>query len=97
MKKNQTAAEAVALAKNALAITYQGNDNENKRYSRFTITYITYYDAGTVTISWNSSSSALVINGGSAFVQTVTVDTQVTLTATLSLGDAVDTKQFQVT
>lgn len=93
----QTAAEAVALAKNALAITYQGNDNDTSVTQDLLLPTSLTYDAGTVTISWNSSSSALVINGGSAFVQTVTVDTQVTLTATLSLGDAVDTKQFQVT
>ncbi len=52
------------------------------------------------TVTWTSSNTAVVsIEGGNATVNntTITEDTVVTLTATIKLNDATDTKTFDVT
>ncbi len=50
------------------------------------------------TISWTSSNTAVItINGENAVVTAPAADTPVTLTATIKIGDAQDTKEFPVT
>lgn len=50
------------------------------------------------TISWKSSNTDVItINGENAVVTAPAADTPVTLTATIKIGDAQDTKEFPVT
>lgn len=50
------------------------------------------------TISWTSSNTDVItINGENAVVTAPAADTPVTLTATIKIGDAQDTKEFPVT
>ena len=54
------------------------------------------FDHGT-TISWASSNSAIAINGSDAVVTSLESDIRVILTATISIGSLMDTKNFEVT
>jgi hypothetical protein len=88
-----TDAQAVAAAKSALAIGYAPGDAATSVTQNLTLALTGSYGS---TVSWSSSDAPVVSNGGIVF-QPVTGDLPVTLTATISLNAASDTKVFIVT
>lgn len=74
-----------------LALVYNGEDTSSSVTQNLTLPT----SVRGVTITWVSSNTAVITNAG--VVTRPTVDTEVTLTATLTLGDFEDTKPFTVT
>jgi hypothetical protein len=90
-----TDAGAVALDKGALNITYGGSDAINNVTEDMTLP--TSGSNGT-TISWSSGDTSAVTNDGTVIRPTYgNGDVNVKLTATISKGQASDTKEFNVT
>jgi hypothetical protein len=81
-------ANAVAAAKGALNITYDGTASS--------ISLPTGGANGT-TITWNSSNPSIISNTGNVIRPSTGGDVEVTLTATITRGTASDTKTFPVT
>ena len=92
VKAQMTDAEAVAAAKAALAIGYAPGDASTSVTQNVTLPATG--TAGSA-ISWASSDPAIAADGGVS--RPVTGDLPVTLTATISLHAASDTKVFIVT
>ena len=93
VKAQMTDAQAVAAAKAALVIGYASGDSASSVTQNLTLP-ATGIDNSTV--SWDSSDAAVVTTGG-AVNQPVTGDANVTLTATITVGTASDTKIFPIT
>lgn len=87
--------EAAVVAKAKGMLTVPSNASEN-----FTLpTSVVVDEEHTVTVSWTSNNAAIAINGGNATVTRPDAglsDVTVTLTATLTFGDAQGTKNFDV-
>ena len=90
VKDGNTDAIKVAKAKNILLINAEDFDRPTPT---FWIRLLTYLHG--VAISWLSSNETVITNTGQVTKQLY--DTEVTLTATLTLGSVVDTKEFIVT
>lgn len=88
-----TPAEEVAAAKSALAIGYASGDSASSVTQNLTLP-ATCLDG--TTVSWSSSNSAVVSDTG-VVAQPIGPDASVTLTATISVGEASDTKPFIIT
>ncbi|MCH9666067.1 MAG: hypothetical protein K0U41_09530, partial [Gammaproteobacteria bacterium] len=86
-----TNAEAVAAAKTALSIGYAAGDNVNNVTTDVTLTNA---GADGVTISWASDNVAIATDG--MVTRPSNENMSVTLTATLSKGEASDTREFRV-
>jgi len=93
VKAQMTDAEAVAAAKAALAIGYASGDSASSVTNNLTLP-ATGLDGST--ISWASSDPAVVTTAG-VVNQPLTGDASVTLTATITVGAASDTKTFPLT
>jgi len=93
VKAKVTDAQAVAAAKAALTITYASGDSASSVTRNVTLPSGGLY---TSTISWSSSSTAVVTNAG-VVSQPVTQDASVTLTATITVSSTSDTKDFPIT
>jgi hypothetical protein len=92
VKAQMTDAQAVAAAKAALAIGYQAGDAATSVTQNLTLPVT---GAAGCSVSWQSSDPAITTNG--TVGRPVTGDLPVTLTATISLNAASDTKVFIVT
>lgn len=88
-----TSAEKVAAAKTALAIEYASGDSATSVTQSVTLPIAGIDDA---TISWESSNTAVITNAG-IVNQPIGPDSAVTLTATITVGAASDTKTFLIT
>lgn len=93
VKALMTDAQAVAAEKAALSIGYASGDS-----ATCVTQSVTLATAGIdgSTISWATDNSAVVSKSG-AVTQPATADADVTLTATISVGTASDTKAFLIT
>ena len=85
-------AEKVTLEKDNLAI--ENNTFTANGEAELPVAGTTYPD---VTISWASDSEYAVIDGGKLTVTIPNETTTVKLTATLTLGDATETAEFEIT
>ena len=92
VKAQMTDAQAVATEKAALAIGYQPGDAASSVTQNLELAVT---GAAGATVSWASSDPAISIAG--VVTRPVTNDLPVTLTATISLHAASDTKEFIVT
>ena len=92
VKAQMTYAQAVAAAKAALAIGYASGDSSSS-VTQNLILPATGIDTSTIT--WASSNPAVVSNAG-AVTQPLTQDASVTMTATITVGSASDTKSFPI-
>jgi len=90
VKGQMSNAQAVAAAKAALDITYAGGDSASSVTQNVTLPGT---GLDTSTIAWSSSNVAVISNSG-AVTRPVTQDANVTLTATITVGAASDTKAF---
>ena len=88
-----TDAQAVAAAKAALAIGYASGDSASSVTQNLTLATSGIDNSA---IGWTSSNEAVVGTDGTV-TQPVTGDATVSLTATITVGAASDTKAFQVT
>jgi Concanavalin A-like lectin/glucanases superfamily/Bacterial Ig-like domain len=93
VKAQMTDAQAVAAAKAALAIGYASGDFASSVTQNLTLPST---GIDTSTITWASSNAAVVGNDGTV-TQPLTQDANVTLTATITVGSASDTKAFPIT
>ena len=93
VKAQMTEAQAVAAAKAALAITYASGDSASSVTKNLTLP-ATGLDTSTIT--WVSNNSSVVSNSG-VVTQPLTQDASVTMTATITVGSASDTKAFPIT
>ena len=93
VKAQMTDAQAVAAAKAALAIGYASGDSASSVTQSLTLP-ATGIDGSTN--AWVSSNPAVVTNGG-VVTQPLTQDASVTMTATITVGSASDTKAFPIT
>ena len=93
VKAQMTDAQAVAAAKAALAVGYASDDSAASVTQNLTLS-ATGID--TSTIAWSSSDTSVVTNAGVVARPSVG-DASVTLTATISVGSASDTKTFPIT
>jgi hypothetical protein len=93
VKAQMTEAQAVAAAKSALVITYAAGDSAVSVTKGLTLPASGLH--GTA-MSWASSDPSVVTNAGIVSQPNVG-DANVTLTATITLGSASDTKAFPVT
>lgn len=93
VKAKMSDAQAVAAAKAALAITYASGDSASSVTQNLTLP-TTGLDGATV--AWQSSDSSTVSDTG-VVTQPTTADAYVTLTATITVGSASDTKPFALT
>lgn len=87
-----TEAQAVAAAKTALAVGYASGDSASSVTQNLTLP-ATGIDNSTN--SWVSSNTAVVTNAG--VVTQPATDTSLTMTATITVGSASDTKAFPIT
>ena len=83
--------QVVEQAKNGLSITYAAGDNHNRVTSKFTLPL----ETNGVSISWVSSSPAVISTNGE--VVSTRREERVTLTATLTKNGASTTKDFMLT
>jgi phosphoribosylformylglycinamidine (FGAM) synthase PurS component len=90
VKAQMTDAEAVAAAKAALAIGYASGDSAASVTKNLTLP-ATGLDNST--IGWASNNAAVITNAG-VVNQPPTGNNEVTLTATITMGTASDTKGF---
>src|SRR5690554_671239 len=90
-QNNEADVQSVLQAKEALSIGFIGNDNEDH-----VIYDVSLIESGImgVSITWESSDTDVISVAG--VVTRPSVDTTVTLTATLTKGDAFDTKEFDL-
>ncbi len=93
VKAQMTEAQAVAAAKAALAIGYASGDSAASVTQDLTLE-ATGLDGSTIT--W-ASSNALLVSGAGVVSRPATGDANATLTATITVGSASDTKAFPVT
>ena len=93
VKAQMTDAQAVAAAKAALAIGYASGDSASNVTQNLTLA-ATGIDGST--IAWASNNSSVVTAAG-VVSRPITTDANVTLTATITVGAASDTKLFPVT
>lgn len=93
VKAKMSDAQAVAAAKAALAIGYASGDSASSVTQNLTLTP-TGLDGATIT--WISSNSVVVTNDG-IVSRPVTGNANVTMTATITVGPASDTKAFSIT
>lgn len=90
-----TDAEAVAAAKAALAIRYQEGDNASSVTGNVTLPST---GSNSVAVSWATSNGYYITTAGAVTRPNYgDSDVQVTLTATLTRGEASDTKEFSIT
>ncbi len=83
--------DLVDEAVNTVAITYASGDSQNSVTKNLTLPQ----SIGEVTVTWASGNTSVISNTG--VVTRPESDTEVTLTATLTLGDAEETVQITVT
>jgi phosphoribosylformylglycinamidine (FGAM) synthase PurS component len=88
-----TPAEIVAADKSALTVSYASGDTSSSVTQNLTLA--TSGSQGS-TITWNSSNPAVISNTG-VVSRPITGDAAVTLTATIAMTPASDTKTFPVT
>ena len=93
VKAQMTDAQAVAAAKEALAIGYATGDSASSVTQNLTLP-ATGIDNSTM--AWVSSDTSVVSNAG-VVTQPVSQDASVTMTATITVGTASDTKPFPIT
>lgn len=89
--QNLVDAAAVAAAKDALAITFSGDQTASTVTSNVTLPNA----IGDVNVSWATNNAAAITNAG--VVTQTSANQSVTLTATLTLGDQTETKVFNLT
>lgn len=93
-----TPAEILTDAKGNIAIAFSGSDTASNVTANFTLPTSVNSELGTISIAWSSSNTAVItISGSTATVTRPAVNTQVTVTATLTLEGANDSRPFQVT
>ncbi len=93
VKAKMTDAQAVAAAKAALSITYATGDSASSVTKDLTLPSSGLYSSS---ISWVSNDASVVSNTGN-LTQPLTQDASVTMTATITVGPASDTKDFPLT
>ena len=93
VKAQMTEAQAVAAAKAALTIGYASGDSAASVTQNVTLP-ATGIDSST--IAWASTAPAVVSTAG-VVTQPLLAETHVTLTATITVGTASDTKDFPLT
>ena len=93
VKGQMTEADAVAAAKAALAVEFAHGDSASAVTQDLGLPSSGMYDS---VVAWSSSNPAVVSNEGSVHRPTDS-DANVTLTATITIGSASDTKLFPVT
>jgi len=88
-------ADAVSNARTALDIIYQSDDNANAVTEQITLPMTA---SNGVTVQWASDNTAAISNSGLVSRPSFTAgNTVVVMTATLSKGEATDTKIFNLT
>lgn len=97
-EKTVSAQEVVDAAKGNLKVVYASGDSKDSVTKDITLPTSLASDQGSISVSWvSNNTSVIAINGATAKVTRPEADTQVTLTATLSLDDAKATVPFIVT
>jgi len=95
MTSTLTDAQAVAAAKSALIITYSSGDNANSVTNNVVLTKS---GLNGTSISWATNNSSRITNAGVVSRPSAgSSDVSVTLTATISKGNANDSKSFNLT